>query len=73
VFRRRYSASGVPRGAEFQVNSFTTAAQLVPGVASDADGNFVAVWISPGQDGSFSGVFGQRFNALGVAQGRSSG
>jgi hypothetical protein len=39
-------------------------------VASDASGNFVVTWQSrSGQDGSDSGVFGQRLNASGVPQG----
>ena len=58
-----------PAGVEFQVNSHTTSAQWVPGVASDANGNFVVVWASDGQDGSGHGVFGQRFGASGVPQG----
>jgi len=68
VFGQRFSASGLPLGSEFQVNSYTTGLQATPRVASDASGNFVVVWQSY-QDGSGSGVFGQRFNASGVPQG----
>jgi hypothetical protein len=68
IFMRRYSAFGVPQ-AEQQVNTFTTGLQSSPSVASDADGNFVVVWQSYAQDGSQIGVFGQRYNASGVAQG----
>jgi hypothetical protein len=35
----------------------------------DADGNFVVVWSSNGQDGDNWGIYGQRYNAAGVAQG----
>jgi hypothetical protein len=69
VFAQRHDASGVRQGVEFRVNSFTAGVQAVPSVASDADGNFVVVWQSFGQDGGDYGVFGQRFDALGVAQG----
>jgi hypothetical protein len=69
VFGQRFHASGLPLGSEFQVNSYTTSSQLFPAVASAANGTFVAVWQSYGQDGSFNGVFGQRFNASGGAQG----
>lgn len=70
VFGQRYNASGVPQGTEFQINSYTTGSQLVPAVASDGSGNFVAVWVNPGgRDGSSTGVFGRRFNASGVSQG----
>src|SRR6185295_16956207 len=37
--------------------------------SSDASGNFLVVWMSSGQDGSIFSVFGQRYNASGVAQG----
>ncbi len=69
VFGQRFNAAGVPQGSEFQVNSFTTGEQFMPAVASDANGNFVVVWDSPDQDGSGSGIFGQRFSAAGVPQG----
>ena len=69
VFGQRFSAAGLPQGSEFQVNSYTTDYQYGPSVASDANGNFVVVWTSNGQDGSDEGVFGQRFNASGVPQG----
>jgi hypothetical protein len=35
----------------------------------DADGDFVVAWESAGQDGYALGVFAQRFDAAGVAQG----
>lgn len=69
VFARRVGAGGVPTGAEIAVNSFTTGSQNAPAVAADAAGGFVVVWASGGQDGSAEGVFGQRFDAAGAAQG----
>jgi hypothetical protein len=66
VFARRFDASGAPRGAEFQVNTFTTGDQGFPAVASDAAGNFVVVWESSGQDGDSIGVVGRRFGADGA-------
>ena len=35
----------------------------------DANGDFVVAWDSFGQDGSANGVYGQRYNAAGAAQG----
>jgi len=69
IFGRHFNSSGVPQGSDFQLNSYTTGVQWFPAVASDANGNFVVVWQSYGQDGSDYGVFGRRFNAAGVAQG----
>jgi hypothetical protein len=63
------SAQGNPLGPEFRVNTFTTDWQYLPVVASDALGNFVVVWTGRGQDGSASGVFGQRFASSGTALG----
>jgi hypothetical protein len=49
------------------VNSFTTGYQGVPAVASDAAGNFVVAWQGSGQDDY--GVFAQRYDSAGTAQG----
>jgi hypothetical protein len=56
-------------GGQFPVNSFTPHIQALPSIASDADGDFVVVWESDGQDGSGSGIFAQRYNSSGAAQG----
>ncbi len=50
---RRFAADGTPLdAAEFQVNTYTSSWQVRPSVASDARGNFVAVWDSWGSAGS---------------------
>jgi hypothetical protein len=69
VFGQRYDAAGVPQGGEFQVNSYTTSDQTYPAVASEAAGNFVVIWQSAGQDGSYQGIFGQAFDATGTRRG----
>ena len=66
---QRFDAAGQPQGTEMAINSHTTDFQILPSVAADGAGNFVVVWSSFGQDGSAYGVFGQRFDAAGVAQG----
>jgi hypothetical protein len=68
IFAQRYNALGVPQGSEFRVNTTTTGVQTSPAVAMDADGDFVIVWSGEGA-GDTAGIFGQRFNAAGVAQG----
>ena len=51
-------------GSEFQVSTQTTGHQHDSSVTVLADGSYVIVWESnDGQDGSFAGVFGQRFDA----------
>jgi hypothetical protein len=55
-------------GGEFRVNTYTTDLQHAPAIAMDPDGNFVVAWHSA-QDGSETGIFAQRYNAAGLAQG----
>jgi len=62
-------AAGPPASAEFRVNTFTTSHQSEPAIAMDADGDYVVVWASIGQDGSSYGIYLQRYNAAGVPQG----
>ena len=69
IFGRRFTSAGAPRGAEFRVNTFTASSQDTAAVASTPTGDFVVVWESSFQDGSNSGVFGQRFDRLGVPVG----
>ncbi|MCA9095479.1 MAG: hypothetical protein KDA68_18495, partial [Planctomycetaceae bacterium] len=69
IFAQRYNSVGIPQGAEFQVNSFTTSAQYAPNIAMDADGDFVITWESFAQDGNGDGVYARRYNALGIPQG----
>lgn len=69
VFGQRFAADGTALGSEFQVNTFTQSDQIRPSVAMDADGDFAVVWASSFQDGSEYGIYGQRYDANGVAQG----
>ncbi len=69
VYAQRYDAAGVAQGGEFQVSTFTIGDQQRASVAMDSDGDFVVVWHSWLQDGDGYGVYGQRYNAAGVAQG----
>jgi hypothetical protein len=65
VLARRFSSTGSPQGGEFRVNTYTTATQGPHSVAVDRRGRFVIVWASDLQDGSRSGVFGQRYDTDG--------
>ena len=69
VYGQRYNAAGGELGSEFLVNTYTTGHQTSPSVAMDADGDFVVVWESYGQDGDGYGIYGQRYNAAGLKQG----
>ena len=69
VYGQRYDGSGVAVGTEFLVNSYTTSHQQTPVVEALPGGGFVVVWDSNGQDGSDRGIYGQRYDAAGVAVG----
>ena len=66
---RRFDAAGQAQGDEFQVNSYSTAAQRRPAVASDATGNFVVAWQSLRDPDTYAGVYAQRYDALGAPVG----
>jgi hypothetical protein len=65
VYGQRFDSNGNKVGSEFRVNTWTTDYQSDPSITSLPDGGFVVVWESNGQDGSYSGVYGQRFDANG--------
>ena len=69
IYAQRYDASGAAQGSEFRVNTTTTDSQDSPAVAMDADGDFVVVWSDSVKDGSGYGIYAQRYNAAGAAQG----
>jgi len=69
VYAQRFDRQGLPQGSEFRVNTTTANSQSEPAVATDPNGNFVVVWTSFGQDGSGAGIYAQRYNAAGEAQG----
>ncbi|MDZ8109755.1 MAG: putative Ig domain-containing protein [Nostoc sp. DedQUE12a] len=69
IYAQRYNSAGVPIGSEFQVNTYTNSKQDNPTIAIDADGDFVIAWTSYAQDGSGFGIYAQRYNSAGVAQG----
>ena len=66
VFGQRFNPAGSMVGSEFRVNTQTGGLQGEAAVAADGLGNFVVVWTSGGQDGSNYGVFGQRYDSVGI-------
>jgi phosphoheptose isomerase len=68
IFAKRFDSAGVPRGSEFQLNTYTPGNQVQASVAIGADGRFVVAWTSGGQDGDGVGVFARRFDSAGAPQ-----
>ena len=69
VFARRYDASGISVGGEFQVNAPQADEQREATVAALADGGFVIAWKSIGQDGDQGGIYAQQYDAAGAPVG----
>ncbi len=69
VYAQRYNASAVAQGSEFLVNTYTTGDQRFAAAAMDADGDFVITWSSNLEDGASYGIYAQRYNSAGAAQG----
>lgn len=69
IYARRYDAAGAALGGEFRVNETTPDAQQFPSIAMSPTGAFVVAWQSLDQDGSGYGIYAQRYNAAGAAQG----
>lgn len=66
---QRFDSGGAPAGSQFQINSYTTAEQQRPVVATDADGDLIVVWQSDGSTGTDSSSFsilGQRYASDGT-------
>ena len=69
IYARFLTAAGAFATGDIQVNSYNLETQTEPSVAATADGGVVVVWSSLGQDGSLSGVYGQRLSNLGLKLG----
>src|SRR6187401_2604688 len=63
---RGTTATAVPLGSEFQINSVTAAAQSFGEVAVAGTGVFVVVWTDFARDGDGTGIIGQRFDSTGA-------
>ncbi|WP_347242930.1 hypothetical protein, partial [Thermogutta sp.] len=73
IYARRFAANGQPLGDAFLVNTFTANDQKWSDVAMDAEGRFVVVWSSLGQETGFTvpswGIFARRYDENGQAVG----
>jgi Bacterial Ig domain len=68
VFAQRFNSSGTAQGSTFRVNTPQTDNQGAPSIAMDSAGNFVIAWLDGGTTQA-AGVYAQRYNSSGVAQG----
>jgi Bacterial Ig domain len=68
VFAQRYNSSGTAQGGTFRVNTPQNDNQGAPSIAMDSAGDFVIAWLDGGTTQA-AGVYAQRYNSSGVAQG----
>jgi len=52
-------------GSAFQINTYTDSHQKNPSIATLLDESFVVIWESELQDGSNTGIYGQRYDSKG--------
>jgi Ca2+-binding RTX toxin-like protein len=69
IYMQRFDADGEPVGSETLVNTTTANDQGFSSVAALTGGGFVVTWTSVGQDGSFGGIYMQRFSGNGNPRG----
>ena len=69
VYAQRYNAAGVAQGSEFRVNSTTIGRPAGPIIAMNASGTSSSPGAVRGKMAAGTGVYAQRYNAAGVAQG----
>ncbi|MEG3179048.1 ELWxxDGT repeat protein, partial [Sphingomonas sp. LT1P40] len=68
IFGQRFDSNGNPVGGEFAVNTTTQHGEVQPQVTALDGGGFVVIWMSS-EDGSYDGIFGQRFDSNGAPAG----
>ncbi len=69
IYGQLYTSTGATSGSEFGINATTSGDQYSPSSAGLTGGGFVTIWESDGQDGSGTGIYGQRFTSSGAATG----
>ena len=63
IFGQRFDSNGNKTGSEFQVNTYTSTAQVDPSIAADSNGSFTVVWTTAAS--SYYRIYGQRFDSGG--------
>lgn len=67
IYMQRFDAKGHGMGAAQRVNGSTAGDQATPAITALGDGGWAVAWVGADSDGR--GVFYQRYDAAGVAQG----
>jgi hypothetical protein len=62
ILQQAYDADGLPVGEESRINVTTANQQIFASIAMDADGDYLAVWTSVGQDGDGYGIYARQYS-----------
>ena len=65
IFMQKFDVNGDKVGVETSVNTYYNSAQNDSMITGLNNGSFVATWTSYGQDGSYNGIYMQRFSSDG--------
>jgi hypothetical protein len=68
VFGRLFNANGTPAAAPIRLNTYTYGDQYAPKISAFGR-EYLTVWTSLGQDGSWEGIFGQFLTSGGGLEG----
>jgi len=63
VVGKRYSAQGLPIGAEFRVSKQDEGRHFGPNLTADLSGGFLVTWSAENLDGNGTGVFARRYHS----------
>jgi hypothetical protein len=69
IYAQIYQANGNKFGSEIHVNTYTPGNQYNPEITTLKNGDFIVTWESESQDGSGYGIYQQRYDADGAANG----
>jgi Ca2+-binding RTX toxin-like protein len=69
IYQQRYDADGSASGTSVKANTYTDSSQDQPAITALDDGGWLLTWQSSGQDGSAYGIYQQRFDRSGSAEG----
>ncbi len=69
IHAQRFTVGGARAGPQIRVNADASYNHYIPSVAGLGNGGSVITWAARDQDGSFLGVYGQRFGATGARAG----
>jgi hypothetical protein len=64
IYGQAYNSAGAILINEFQINTKTGDSQFRPQIAMDSDGDFIVTWQSYAQDGSYWGIYAQRYEKV---------